>query len=102
MKHTLHAITNKFNKPSSIHAQLLSLSCKHHAIDLRGMHFLLRFLFLFLEEVAKENENSFSFGLFFVNVYNNMNIQLELLVNFMTALLESLTAPQTVFQILFS
>ena len=66
------------------------------------MHFLFRFLLLFLEEVANVYVNSLSFGLFFVNVYNNMNIQLELLVNFMTALLESLTAPQIVFQILFS
>ena len=35
---------------------------------LRGKYFLFRFLLLFLEEVAKEYENSFSFGLFFVNV----------------------------------
>ena len=70
-------------------------------IDLRGMHFLFRFLLLFLEEVAKVYVNSLSFGLFFANVYNNMNIQLQLLVNLMTALLDSFTAPQTVFQILF-
>ena len=56
-------------------------------IYLRGKHFLFLFLLLFLEEEPKEYKNSFSFGLFFVNVYNNMNAQLELLL---TVLLEGL------------
>ena len=53
-------------------------------IYLRGKHFLFLFLLLFLEEVATEYENSFSFGLFFVSVYSNSNVQLE---QYMTVLL---------------
>ena len=65
-------------------------------IYLRGKLFLFLFLLLFLEEEPKEYENSLSFGLFFVNVYSN--VQLEQLI---AVLLESFTAPQTVFQIQF-
>ena len=65
-------------------------------IYLRGKHFLFLFLLLFLEEAATEYENSFSFGLFFVSVYSNSNIQLE---QFMTVLLGVFTTPQTVSQI---